>query len=213
MTGPGAPGDGPPFVVLAVCTGNVCRSPVAELLLRAGLGTGSGVEVTSAGLDALTGRPVDPAMARRLAARGVDPHGFTARQLDPAGVRRADLVLTATATQRRSVVALVPAAVRRTSTLLEFAAVAGLVDPAALPERPGNRLAALVGAAPRARALRTGPAADDVEDPYRRPEDAFDRAFTAIDDAVGRLLAVLRPHPAPAGAGRPVRVTTGGALR
>ncbi len=178
--------------MLVVCTGNICRSPAAELLLRAGLGDAD-VHVASAGLAARTGEPVAPPMARLLAARGVDTRGFRARQLQPAEDRSAGLVLTMTAEQRSAVVTRAPASVRRVFTLREFAELAHLV--ADLPGRssPAGRLAALVAAAPRARALRDGVREDDVEDPYGLPDEVFARSLDLVDTAVRTLVAALEP--------------------
>ncbi|MGY1606519.1 MULTISPECIES: arsenate reductase/protein-tyrosine-phosphatase family protein [unclassified Geodermatophilus] len=191
MSGTGQPEE--PLRVLVVCTGNICRSPAAELLLRAGLGPAAGVEVTSAGLSAPVGEPVAEPMARLLRAQGVDPGVSTARQVQPGAVRDADLVLTMTAAQRRAVVTSVPSAVRRTFTLVEFADVAALVGVARLPGGPAERIAAALRAAPVARAQRTGTTAeDDIEDPYGRSEDVFSRVLDRIDGAVERLLRELR---------------------
>jgi protein-tyrosine phosphatase len=184
--------DGAPLRVLVVCTGNVCRSPASELLLRAGLEAAADVEVTSAGLSALAGAPVAAPMDRLLAEHGADPAHFVARQLESDDVRGADLVLTMTAAQRRAVVTRVPAAVRRTFTLLEFADVAEVAEVDRLPGGPAERLAAVIQAAPRARALRGGAPEDDIEDPYGRPEEVFTRVFTAIDAAVDRVLRQIR---------------------
>lgn len=187
----GSAGAGTPLRVLVVCTGNVCRSPAVELLLRSRLGGTAGIDVTSAGVDALVGEPVAGPMARLLTAAGVDPGRFTARQLEVSDIRAADLVLTMTTAQRRSVVTLLPSAVRRTFTLVEFAAIAELAAPPDGGGGPAERAAAIVAAAPRARALR-GPAGDDdVEDPYRRSDEVFQRVFDVVDGAVARVVAVL----------------------
>lgn len=75
---------------MCVCTGNVCRSPVAEAVFRAAL---PDVEVSSAGLYALIGRDIDADSA--TAARNQDvvliPH--SARQFDTQLGNRADLIL------------------------------------------------------------------------------------------------------------------------
>jgi len=184
----------PPFPVLVVCTGNICRSPAAELLLRAGLGGDDGVVVSSAGLGALAGEPVAAPMSGMLAARGVGTAGFTARQLQPPAIRSAGLVLTMTAAQRSAVVSRLPAAVRRTFTLREVADLARLAGN--LPGTPADRLAALVAQAPRLRALRTGPRDDDIEDPYGRPDEVFARVLDRIDGAVAELLGALVPRSA-----------------
>jgi protein-tyrosine phosphatase len=186
----------PPFPLLVVCTGNICRSPAAELLLRAGLGDDAGVAVSSAGLAARAGEPVAAPMARLLAARGVEPGGFVARQLDPPALRSTGLVLTMTAAQRSAVVTRAPAAVRRAFTLQEFAELARLAGDLPGAGHPAERLAALVAEAPRLRALRTGPRDDEIEDPYGRSDDVFARVLTRIEAAVEVLLDVLVPHPA-----------------
>ena len=177
--------------VLVVCTGNICRSPAAELLLRAGLGQGAGIRVASAGIRAMVGASVAPQMAGRLRDRGIDPAGFAARQLDPAEVRGADVVLTMTAEQRAAVVSRTPAAVRRTFTLREFADLARLsdLDPGG---GPADRLSALVAAAPLARARRAAQVAqDDIDDPYGRQDEVFERVLAEIETAVGALLDAL----------------------
>jgi protein-tyrosine phosphatase len=179
--------------VLVVCEGNICRSPATEVLLRDGLGNGSGIEVASAGLGARVGEPVDESVRRLLRARGLSADG-RARQLTPDVVRGAQVVLTMTAAQRAAVVSRVPAAVRRTFVLGEFAALAVLAG--RLPEEePVRRLAALVESAGRLRSLR-GPAHDDVPDPYGRGGEAHARAFALVAAAVEDLVAVLVPSPA-----------------
>src|SRR2546428_9163909 len=78
-----------------VCTGNICRSPMAEALLARRL-RDRGIEgtVTSAGISALVGYPAD-AMARELmTARGLDLGAHRARQLTPDLVPAAHVGLT-----------------------------------------------------------------------------------------------------------------------
>jgi protein-tyrosine phosphatase len=137
--------------VLFVCEGNICRSPAAEVLLRSCLGPDGAVAVGSAGLAARVGEPIDEPVRRLLAARGLGSD-VVARQLVPDLVRSADVVLTMTAAQRAAVVSRVPAAVRRTFVLREFAGLARLADPIAAAD-PADRLAAVVAGAGRARAL------------------------------------------------------------
>ena len=75
------------YRIAVVCTGNICRSPMAELALareldRAGL-SGS-VAVDSGGIsDEEHGNPVDPRAARVLEREGLDPSGHSARQVTP----------------------------------------------------------------------------------------------------------------------------------
>jgi protein-tyrosine phosphatase len=184
-------------VVLVVCTGNICRSPAAELLLRERLGADSGIAVFSAGTAARVGDGVAPPMARLLRERGLDPDGFAARQLVPGLVSAADLVLTMTADQRSAVVSTVPAALRRTFTLRELAGLGAAVAPDLPPGDPAARLTALVRAAPRGRGHRqTGPEHDDVADPYRGPDAGYAVALHAIEAAVDGLSVVLADRAA-----------------
>ena len=71
------------FRVLVVCTGNICRSPMAEHLLRAGLAARGveGVEVSSAGTHGLVGEPVQQHASAVLTERGIDHSAFAARRL------------------------------------------------------------------------------------------------------------------------------------
>lgn len=111
----------PAVRILTVCTGNICRSPVAERLLAARLGDRA--EVTSAGTRAVVGAPIDPGMASLLDTAGEASGGFAARQLTATQIRDADLVLALTRAHRARILEEVPAALRRTFTLLEFARI------------------------------------------------------------------------------------------
>jgi protein-tyrosine phosphatase len=118
-----------------------------------------------------------------------------ARQLGADLVTRAGLVLTMTRDQRRAVVTLVPAAVRRTFTLLEFADLAVLARAAAaLPDGapPGEVLAAVVAAAPRLRHLRPAGAADDVEDPHGCDDGVFAEVAGQLRSAVERVVDAVQ---------------------
>lgn len=81
--------------ILVLCTGNICRSPLAEALLRERLQLPE-VEIASAGTGAVVGYPADP-LAIEVAARfGFDIGAHRARQATPALLREADLVLVMT---------------------------------------------------------------------------------------------------------------------
>jgi protein-tyrosine phosphatase len=183
--------DAEPFRVLAVCTGNVCRSPAVESGLRAALGVRSDVEVSSAGLRARVGDPVAPDMALLLDEPLPD---FAARQATPDLIGGAGLVLAMTRAHRAAVVNAVPSAVRRTFTLAEFADFAVLArDAGVVPEGapPGRRLAAVAAASPRWRGRRTPGRADDIEDPYGREPWHYARALAQIHDCLAVLVPVL----------------------
>lgn len=78
--------------ILVVCVGNICRSPTAEHLLREALGD-CGCTVSSAGLGALVGQPIEPSALAVLERHGHAPRPHAARQLDDALLADADLVL------------------------------------------------------------------------------------------------------------------------
>lgn len=173
------------FVVLTVCVGNICRSPVAALLLQHDLD--GLVQASSAGTRAVVGAPVHPEMAARLQAAGI-PAETHAEQLTEAMVRSADLVLTMTRPLRSEVVATVPAAVRRTFTLPELAAIAEREpNPTAAVNRP-NGLGEVVARAAAHRSAVAGLGdALDIADPYGRGSDDYEHAFAEIRRCVGVL--------------------------
>jgi protein-tyrosine phosphatase len=81
--------------ILVVCTGNICRSPVAEHLLRASLpATADGtVTVASAGTTGMSGHPMDVRSLDYLAHHGIDGTGFTARRVNRRILQDADLLV------------------------------------------------------------------------------------------------------------------------
>ena len=125
-----------PFDVMVICLGNVCRSPLAEHILRLRLDEllgehSSTVRVTSAGVRALVGSPMDESAAAELSRLGGDADGFVATQMTGARTTQADLVLTATRDQRSRVLEEAPRALKRTFTIREFAALVGSNAPRA----------------------------------------------------------------------------------
>lgn len=193
--------------ILTVCSGNICRSPAAQLLLEDRLtrapesdDRGSGWVVRSAGTIGVVGHPVQPEMATLLVDAGVPPgtvDRFTARRLVPELLDEADLVLAMAAEHRTAAVETQPGVFRRTFTLREFAALLAAspaeVTGAAYPS-PGERLRAIVAAADRLRRSRAVrmPHDLDVDDPYGRGRAAYERAFAEIKAAIEPIAAVLR---------------------
>ena len=90
-----------PFRLQTVCTGNICRSPMAEVVLRRRLdeaGLGEAVVVDSAGTsDEEHGNPIDRRAASVLAAAGYDVPEHRAHQASSAEIGERDLLLAMTA--------------------------------------------------------------------------------------------------------------------
>jgi len=192
------------FQVLCVCTGNICRSPTAERLLRHQLaqrldagrrdGLSSPIVVTSAGTGALVGEPIQEHAAALLAGGGVDTSGFMARSVSSALIEEADLILAMTRWHRADCATLVPTSVPRLFTLREFARLAG----AAAPELPqsddvAGRARALVPAAAAKRGLVRAacPGDDDVADPYGGPANGYREPYESIVSACLEIVRAL----------------------
>ena len=86
-----------PYRVCLVCLGNICRSPMAQTVLRAELdraGLANAVEVDSAGTgDWHIGAPMNRGAQTALASRGYDGRGHQARQIQPSWLQDRDLIL------------------------------------------------------------------------------------------------------------------------
>lgn len=77
--------------ILVVCVGNICRSPIAEALLKEHYPTKN---IDSAGLSALAGNPVDPKSQEVMKPYNIDMSDHVAKQIDESLVMTADLILT-----------------------------------------------------------------------------------------------------------------------
>ncbi len=183
--------------VLVVCTGNVCRSPLAERVLRARLaaaGVGEdAVVVSSAGTHALVGGAMTPEAVAETERAGADAAGAGPRQLTEQLVKDADLVLTATLAHRSAVVALHPRALRRSFGLIEIARLLEGADRSGLPDDPADRVRALaaLAAGRRGAVALAAPGADDVRDPYGQPAPVYARTTAQVLPAVDVLVDVL----------------------
>ncbi|MEX2414797.1 MAG: low molecular weight protein arginine phosphatase [Paenibacillaceae bacterium] len=107
--------------VLFVCTGNTCRSPMAEGFFRL-LAEESGldVEVRSAGVSAVEGMQISTNAAAILRDKGAIP-AVTSRELSAELTEWSDLILTMTTSHKKEVIQQFPDAVDKTFTLKEFA--------------------------------------------------------------------------------------------
>jgi protein-tyrosine phosphatase len=209
----------PPFTVLHICMGNICRSPMAERLLtlaaREAMTAAVAVGAPQAAADAdelihshsagtggwHAGEEMNPPAARQVRARGGDDRGFAARKLRSDLIDGADLILTATADQQEYVVALRPDAAERTFVLGEFARLLREVDvdrlpaAAATPDAIYARGVALVEAVQAVRGESPPLDADDLDDPWGRGDQTFARVADEIEDAVRPFAGLLLGTP------------------
>jgi protein-tyrosine phosphatase len=216
--GAGATGQ---FGILFVCTGNLCRSVIAERLARRGLRARLGADacrfrVASAGTAALDGCPVHPYTAEALSWLGADADGAASHGLTAGDVDAADLILAAGQEHRDAVLALRPGASRHAYLLREFARLAAVARGSA-PDLPAADLSAAAGpAVQHARQLVTDvaqlrgrvpyvePAEDEIADPVTSTA-AFLGCARVIDAAVSQALDALCGLPRAAYRGRHAR--------
>lgn len=161
------PSDGP-FRLLFVCTGNTCRSPMAEVIARrrvAELGWDR-VDVRSAGVAAFDGSPASGAAVRVAGAHGLDLTGHSATQLTQEEVASADLILTMSTSHLMSVTQL--GSGDRAATLTSYA---GGID--------------------------QGLALVSILDPVGGPDEEYEETFGLLDELIGRVMERLEPVVTP----------------
>lgn len=150
--------------VLMVCMGNICRSPMAEAVLRGKLdraGLAKLVAVDSAGtIDAHRGSPPDPRGVQRAAQRGYSLAGQKSRPLRPDDFSRFDLLLG-----------------------MDHANLAVMRE--RCPPQSQGRLGLLLDYEP-------GLGEQEVPDPYYASAEAFDLALDLIEPACEGLLLDIR---------------------
>lgn len=182
--------------MLVVCTGNICRSALAERLGRAylddALGENAGaVRLESAGVRAVVDAAMHPDSALVVQGLGGDPAGFRARQFRGHMAGGADLTMTMTRWHRQEVLRGAPRALSRTFTLLEAADLVTLVGEDA--ELPGDslpeRARSLVRAMAAARGRRVSGEQDDVRDPIGLPAEVHEQVGDVIAAALIPVLA------------------------
>lgn len=175
-----------PFPVLFVCVGNLCRSPYAEILLRSrltDLGAADRFVIGSAGVLAEVGRPMHRRMSLRLVEAGASPERFVARQFEVRMVPPTGLVLALTKDIRARVLGEVPAALRRTFTLLEFATLAADAPSGLTPQE----LVRDCGDRRSAAALTVY----DVVDPIHESDEVVQQVSHVLDAAVDTVATSL----------------------
>lgn len=176
--------------ILVLCTGNICRSPMAEAFLRHHLALrGVDATVSSAGL-LYDAAEASANAVTALGKRGLDLSTHRSRKITAGLLEGADLLVAMERRHVREAVVLAPAIFPRTFTLKELVrrgerigyrvpgeTVAAWLRRAGLGRRPSD----VLGAADD----------DDVEDPIGRPLEDYARTADELDDLTSRLVDLL----------------------
>lgn len=117
--------------IITICTGNICRSPVAEAALRDRLAAhlAAPPAVSSAGLHALVGHGIDADSAAAASARGIPLHDHAARQFTDEIGRESDVILVMEAHHRQEIAARWPHLLGKTFLLGHFDGGRQVPDP------------------------------------------------------------------------------------
>ncbi|WP_283132752.1 hypothetical protein [Rhizohabitans arisaemae] len=184
------------FRLLFVCTGNICRSPLAERLTRARLGPGTeGFRVRSAGTFAVSGKPMTPLAVDVLEELGGSAEGFASQPVTAELLTEADLVLTATAEHRAYTVRAASSLAPRVYTMREFAALVAETDRRGIVRlpHPADRARALIRQVALLRGDDPVLAKDDedIDDPYGHPPETYRRTGVAVAEALTPALEII----------------------
>jgi len=188
--------------ILVVCTGNICRSPIAEGILRDELQRRLGDDaprVISAGIAGWDDAPATPEAVEAARERGTDISGHVARRLTRGDIERADLILCMAGEHRDEAIHSVPRASAKTFTLKELVRL--------LETRPAEAAGALswserVRAAHELRqsGFPGNPNDEDIADPLGLPLESYRAVAWEIDEWMQRLVeGLLGKAPARAG--------------
>ena len=185
--------------ILVMCTGNICRSPIAAGLLRHALVARFGESapvVTSAGTAGWEGSGAVAESVQAASERGVDIADHVAHLVTTEMILEADLIVAMAAEHRGAVVGEVPEAEPRTFTLKELVRLLGTLpapDDGVAPDELASRVAEV------AAVRKTTPPTDrdeDVADPLGQPINSFRAIAWELDELTSRLMdGLFGPWP------------------
>lgn len=167
-----------------MCTGNLCRSPMAEALMRAELRARGcdGIQVASVGTWASYGGAASAYAAEVLARRQIDLADHRSRPLEPEEVEDADIVVAMTSVHVREIEQALPEAGAKTFLLKEIAEVERRGSAA---DASGRLRLLLGGRRPEARRSL------DLDDPMGLDMSAYERCVRELQDGIEALADIL----------------------
>jgi protein-tyrosine phosphatase len=177
-----------PASVLFVCLGNICRSPLAEGVLRAvaeARGLGGSVLIDSAGTGGWhTGSAPDPRSIAIAARHGIDISNQKARKVRADDFERFDLILGMDRSNTDDLRALAPAsALARVHLFLEFASASERKSDSIFVRHDAQIQSVRVSLSRPEDAWRPYGGPDEVPDPYHGGADGFAEVYRMIRDA------------------------------
>lgn len=177
-------------MILLVCTGNTCRSPMAEVLLRRVLAERRLPARVRSGGRLAGGQLAAAEAVQAMAVRGLQLSGHRSHRITAEDVRDADLILGLAREHVRDVVVLEPGAWARTFTVKEVVRRGLQVGPRRKEDSWGAWLAQ-VHAGRRWSDLLGESAEDDVADPAGRPLAEYLKTAELLEELSTALIALL----------------------
>jgi len=163
--------DSRPKTALFVCTGNICRSPMAEGLMRRLLGDRKDIRVMSAGVNAIRGQPASLHTVDVLRALGIDLTQFRSQPLTDYLVAQATWIFAMTRSHLDTIHLLFPEAADKAFLVCEFdPKLAAILD---IPDPIGMGL-----------------------DAYERTRDILNRALPSVLDFINHNPSPMTAQPA-----------------
>lgn len=176
--------------ILVVCTGNICRSPIAEGLLRDALSERFGPAaptVSSAGTWGVEGSGATPEAVAAASERGIDIAEHRARRVSTVATTDADLVLAMAGEHREELTE--PGLEDRTFTLKELVRLLESLPAAPVGSEPDSLTGRVAQAAAVRRAGFAGnPLDEDVADPLGLPLQSYRAIAWELDEWITRLV-------------------------